>query len=66
MKKSLFVLIVIIIVGISLLADVAVRLSEDPQWTPFVQSWNRKLYDGNTSENEIPVCASPRNTASNK
>jgi hypothetical protein len=59
MKKSLFVLIVIILVGISTLADVAVRLSKDPQWTPFVQSWNRKLNDDKTSEKEISVCSTP-------
>jgi hypothetical protein len=61
MKKGVVILAGAVLVAMSGLTDIALNFSEDPQWTPYVLSWDRKLKTKNRlakKEEAIPLCSS--------
>lgn len=65
MKKSVFILVAIALVGMTNLTEVALSFSEDPQWTPFQQTWKEKLGDERKRDTTqaIPICSSQQKVA---
>jgi hypothetical protein len=64
MKKKAMVLVGVVIVAMTSLGNIALSLVEDPQWTPYVQSWNRKLPTEKTNikakkRDSITMCGTP-------
>jgi hypothetical protein len=43
MKKGMMILAGAGLIAMSAFSDVALSLSEDPQWTPYVLNWDREL-----------------------
>jgi hypothetical protein len=68
MKKWIFVVAAIILIAMSGLLDVALSLSKDPQWTPYVQTWKQKLPSAktNTQIKEVTECRTVTAKSENK
>lgn len=70
MKKGSVILIGAVMVAMSGLSNIAISISEDPQWTPYVLSWSRKLPKKQNEEKNlasekdtIPVCSSSKSNS---
>lgn len=60
MKKRVLIGIVIILIALTNFTDLALSLSRDPQWTPFVLTWKEKLPKAKEAEKaqDITICSS--------
>jgi hypothetical protein len=62
MKKRMIIIAGIVIIAMSGLSDIALSLTEDPQWTPYVLRWDRKLKERKkvnlAKTQSITVCSS--------
>lgn len=57
MKKRVLIGLAIILIGLTNFTDLALSFSKDPQWTPFVLTWKRKLPESG-EKSDIPLCSS--------
>jgi hypothetical protein len=70
MKKRVLVLAGIVIISMSELTDLALSISKDSQWTPYVLSWNQKLTVTRNKKKitkkaePISICTSPKGKTS--